>query len=216
MDERNYVQQVVRHLKCSKAKREEVRKELTADIASAMEAGESWDKIRARMGMPKAAAKEFNDNFSPEERKKYRNKKILIVTGIIAAALVVLIVAGYWLLPKVSVLDEKSGFREEQVVERAKEVIGLFEQEKFADVVALGDDKFRASLGNGDQLAQAKENISANWGSLQSYGKPYTAQVKQAGVTGAVVQINASYENVNVIYTVTLDEDLKLIGFFIR
>ena len=95
-------------------------------------------------------------------------------------------------------------------------MIGLFEQEKFADIAALGDEKFRASLGSGDQLAQAKENICGDWGKLQSYGAPYTAQVEQAGIVGAVVQINASYENVNVIYTVTVDENLKLIGFFIR
>lgn len=215
MDERNYVQQVVKHLKCSKAKREEVRKELLADIASAAEAGESWQQIRARMGMPKAAAKEFNDNFSPEERQKYRNKKILTVAGIAAAVLVVLIAVGYWFFPKVSALDEGSGFQEEQVVEKAKEVIGLFDKGDYDALIAMGNEEFQAGLQK-DALAGAKESISSDWGAFRSYGTPYTAYVKQMGSEGALVQINAAYENISATYTISFERDMKLQGFFIR
>ena len=215
MDERKYVKQVVKHLKCSGAKREEVRRELLADIASAVEAGESWDQVRARMGMPKEAAREFNDNFSAEERKKYRNKRILIISGIVAALLAVLAAVGYWMFHKVSSLNEKSGFNEALVVEKAKEIIDLFDRGDYAAIIAGGSEKMQAGL-NEEILSQAKDTICDDWGSFRSYGTPYTAFVNQMGAEGALVQINVAYENISVTYTISFDRDMKLQGFFIK
>ena len=44
----NYIRQIVRQLKCSKVKKEEIRKQLTADYQAAAESGDSDAQIQAR------------------------------------------------------------------------------------------------------------------------------------------------------------------------
>ena len=60
-------------------------------------------------------------------------------------------------------------------------------------------------------IPEGKASISNDFGKFISYGKIYTAEQKQLGVTYAVVQMNLSYENVSVTYTISFDEDMKLI-----
>ena len=58
-----YVKQIVKALRCSKAKREDIKKQLTADIVTAQEQGESEEEIMARMGTAKEIASELNASF---------------------------------------------------------------------------------------------------------------------------------------------------------
>ena len=67
MNKEKYIRLVLKNLKCSTAKKNEIKKELESDIVSAEESGEALDEIMARMGTPNSLAAEFNDNFSPEE-----------------------------------------------------------------------------------------------------------------------------------------------------
>ena len=69
MNKKKYIRLVLKKLKCSGQKKNEIKKELESDIVSAEESGEALDEIMARMGTPNSLAAEFNDNFSPEELK---------------------------------------------------------------------------------------------------------------------------------------------------
>lgn len=58
-----YVRLVVKKLKCSKGKREEIRKQLEADVRAEAENGEQLEDIVERMGSPEEIAEEFNSSF---------------------------------------------------------------------------------------------------------------------------------------------------------
>lgn len=75
MTKEEYVKRVVKKLKCSGSKREEIKKQLDSDIASELENGEGMENIISRMGTPESLAQEFNENFPEEERKAAKKKK---------------------------------------------------------------------------------------------------------------------------------------------
>ena len=81
-DEKQYVQQVVKMLKCSKEQKEEIRRQLEADIRDARERNESDAEIKQSLGSPVAMAEEFNRTFTESEGRKYRKaKRIRILRG---------------------------------------------------------------------------------------------------------------------------------------
>ena len=49
-----------------------------------------------------------------------------------------------------------------------------------------------------------------------SFGTMYQAEIKQMGTTCIMTQVNVSYENVSVTYTITLDKDLRLMGLYMK
>ena len=75
MNQEKYIRLVLKKLKCSGRKKNDIKKELESDIISAKENGETFDGIMARMGTPELLASEFNDNFSPEELKAEKTRK---------------------------------------------------------------------------------------------------------------------------------------------
>ena len=84
MTTENYVNEIVKQLKCSRRKRKEIKQQLLSDIAAAIENGETAAAIMARMGSAKEAAAEFNQNLSPTEQKHFsRSRKIKAVSSII-------------------------------------------------------------------------------------------------------------------------------------
>ena len=86
MTTENYVNAIVKQLKCSRRKRKEIKQQLLSDIAAAIENGETAAAIMARMGYAKEAAAEFNQNLSPTEQKHFsRSRKIKAVSSIIIA-----------------------------------------------------------------------------------------------------------------------------------
>ena len=60
MTAETYVKQIVKKVKCSRKKREEIRRQLLADINLEVEQGEALDKVILRMGEPISIADEFN------------------------------------------------------------------------------------------------------------------------------------------------------------
>ena len=44
----------------------------------------------------------------------------------------------------------------------------------------------------------------------------YATEVIQNGEHYAIAQVTVSYENVNVVYTLTYDADMKLAGLYMR
>ena len=42
------------------------------------------------------------------------------------------------------------------------------------------------------------------------------AEINQRGQKFAIAQLNVSYENISVTYTLTFDDKMKLAGFYIK
>lgn len=215
MTKETYVKTVIKKIKCSGAKKKEIRQQLLSDIAAASENGETFDRIAARMGAPASIAAEFNENISAMELKKFKRGKNMKIGSLVSALLVLFILGIYWVLPKGAELEKGAVFNERMVKAQMKNVITWVEEEDYAQLREHSIPVLQSSF-KGNAFSQAKAIISADWGKQVSYGNFYLTQLRQMGKKYAVGQVTVSYENTNVTYTLTFDEDLKLAGIYIK
>lgn len=216
MNQGQYVKAVLKKLKCSGQKKKEIRREMEADIAVALEGGETWEQVRSRMGEAATVASEFNDNFSKEELRAAKKRKGFAVAGIVAAVLVVLWAVGFFIIPKSYPINQRGNYSEEEVTERAKTIIDCFSAEDYETLREMCATEKMAEVMTEENLSETRNIFGDDWGSLVSYGNAYTAEIVQMGISMAVVQINATYENTSITYTISLDRDLKLCGFYMK
>ena len=85
-----YIKQIMKQLTCSKQRKEEIRKQLNADIEDALSAGEAFEKVRVRMGEPNEIANSLNQDFSEEEKKKYKRERRMLSSKLNTASSVTL------------------------------------------------------------------------------------------------------------------------------
>lgn len=215
MTEQTYVKQIVKKVKCSKKKREEIRRQLLADIQVEMEQGVSFDVVMLRMGEPIAIAEEFNQNLSEQERRNYKRGFVMKVISGIALFLAVFIGAAAWFLPFSSKIGGSGMFTESAVEAQSKEVIRMLNEGDYQALQDCTAVRMKEILTK-EVIETAKEQTGADWGEFREFGKCYMAEQKQQGRTRAVAQINAAYENIGVTYTLFFDEDMKLSGFYIK
>lgn len=215
MKQEEYIKAVKRKLQCTNSKKSEIERELTADIQTAMEDGESWEEVEKRLGAPEQMAKEFNENLSPQELKVSKRKRGFIIAGIIIGIIVILIGIGIWMLPKSYELEQGGTFQATEVTEQAETIISLLNQD---DYTALGEyaDIGMQNVLQGDTMADAKATLGDDLGEYQGYTEMYMVEMRQMGKRYAVVQVTAQYENRNVIYTITFDETMKLAGLYMK
>lgn len=210
-----YVKQIVKKVRCSRQKRQEIYRQLLADIREEIEQGVSPDVVMLRMGEPIAIADEFNQSLSESEHKKYKRRLAAKIILSVAAVFIVLITAAAWFLP-LSVKFGSSGlFTQEEVEAQSKEVIRLLNANDYEGLKACMDVRVQNILTE-EVIGEAKKQAGEDWGEFQQFGKCYLAEQKQQGRTRAVVQINAAYEKIGVTYTLFFNDDLKLSGLYIK
>lgn len=211
---KSYINKIVRKLKCSEKKKKEIRRQLTAELE---EYGADIDikELIKRMGKPAEIAEEFNQNFSEDEKKKYRCKKFLKIIVCIVVALTVLILIAYWALPKQTALEKSKIFREDKVVEQAEYVIDLLDAENYDELIEISDLVLKNYIQE-EYLETAKEEVCDDWGKQVSIGKTYTAEITQMGKKSAVIEVHVEYENTTVIYTLSFSKDMLLQGLFMK
>lgn len=215
MTSHTYVKQIVKKVKCSRSKRQEIYRQLLADINQEMENGVPFDVVMLRMGEPIAIAEEFNQNLSQTEHKKYKNRLAAKIIAGIAVMLAGIIAAALWFLP-LSVRFGNSGLFSEAVVEeQSKEVIRMLNEEDYEALKACTDERVQQILTQ-QVIEDAKKQAGTDWGEFQQFGKCYMSEQKLQGRTRAVVQINAAYEKIGVTYTLFFNDDMKLSGLYIK
>lgn len=215
MTEKKYIRQVTGKLLCSRKKKDEIRRELESDIHSALEQGEALEEILSRMGSPRTVAEEFNAVFPEAEQKAAKRRKRLGVTFSIAVVAILLILLAVWCLPRTKEIGDSRLYREEELSSRITEVIDLWDADDMEGLCRYFNGELKESV-TPEELSEAKRQVSADWGERGSFGTPYMTEITQMGQTMAVVQISAAYEQVNVTYTITFDENMELAGFYVK
>lgn len=215
MNEKQYVNAIARKIKCSSARKKEIKKQLLTDIAMRTEQGESFEAIRSDMGSIPEIAGSFNESIPQKEQKQYfRNKilKIVIPVFLLLAALLALL---YWLMPKGTELADSKYFDQEQVEAAMQHTIELLDAENYAALQESASPQMSAVL-NQEQMDAARSNIPGDWGERKQFGTAYMAELSQGNAHFAVGEITVTYENASVTYRLTYDSDMRLSGLYLR
>lgn len=215
MNAEKYVGGIVRKVKCSHKKREEIRKEILADVAAREENGEEWTQIRESMGTMEEIAEEFNRNLADGEQRSYRRGKTVKILCSIAAVLLLLGIFVWWWLPKGYPTGYSGYFTQEALEEAAEDVVRLLGQNDFE---ALKEEAIPQMVPylTSESIDAIRGELGEDWGEIQGFGNIYTQELRQRGKVFGVAQFNVSYTNVNVTYTLTFDEEMKLAGLYMR
>ena len=210
-----YVNQIVKKVKCSRKKREEIRRQLLADINLEVEQGEALDKVILRMGEPISIADEFNQNMSPKDRKIYKRNTALKIAGVTILIIAVLVMAVLWFLPVGREMGSSGVFDSSVVEARSKEVIRLLDADDYETLKKSSSEAMQKALTK-EQIDEARRMTGKEWGRFQEFGNCYMGEQKVRGKVWAVVQINAAYEKIGVTYTLLFDEDMQLAGLYMK
>ncbi len=215
MKAEKYVKQIVRRLKCSGKKRREIQRQLLADIEAEMSDGETLESILKRMGDAKEAAAEFNQNMSGSEQKGYIRERRGKICA--AAVLIICLLAAfvYWLLPRTKEIAQGDVFSTETVEEKAKDVVLLLDKEDYDSLKAMAIEEMEEFL-TPENLDGVREQVAKDCGAFRQFGNVYMTEVEQQGKKYAVVELTAAYENTNITYTISFDEDMKLAGLYMK
>lgn len=219
MNVNQYINGIVRNIKCGGEKKNEIKKQLLADIDFRLQQGESLTDIMSQMGTVKEIADGFNESLAESEKKKYAKTKVIKTIAIVFVALVVVLIAVLafvcLFLPTGVDIEESEYFDKAQVERAMKDTIELLDNGDYAALQANAIEEMMPYLTE-DGMEKSKEQVSEDWGKQLSIGKIYAAEVAQGKRHYAVGEVTVSYENVSVIYRLTYDTDMKLAGLYMR
>ena len=215
MNAEKYTNSIVRKIKCSRQKKKEIRKQILSDISIRIQDDETFEMIADSMGTPEEVAEEFNRNLPESERKIYERGRIIKIVTAIVCMLFVLAAYAWWVFPKASEVGSSGNFTLEILEDRVENVILLLDQNDFEALKADACIEMQSVLEQ-ESIDKARSVIGGDWGEMQSIGKMYAQEVLQQGKLYAVTQTSVAYSNVDVIYTISFDEDMKLAGIYIK
>lgn len=215
MEAEKYVGEIVKKVKCTKAKKQEIKKQLLSDISMRIEAGELPEEIMESMGTPAEIAEDFSQNLSEADKKAYTKKKVVTIAMVIVLALLCLGLYVWWIIPKAVDIGGDVPFSQEEIAAEAEAVIEILNQDDYDSLQAMAIDEIKAML-NQEVIGGVKNTINEDWGEMQSIGHVYISGVSQKGKLLIVTQVDVIYENVSVVYTISFDEDMKLAGLYMR
>lgn len=215
MNAEKYANSIIRKIKCSQQKRTEIRKQILSDISIRIQNDETFEMIEESMGTPEEIAEEFNRNLPKSERKIYERSRIIKIVAAIVFILLILAAYAWWVFPKAGEVGSSGNFTVEILEDRVENVILLLDQNDFEALKADACTEMQSVLEQ-EAIDKARSVIGGDWGERQSIGKVYAQEVRQQGKLYAVTQTAVAYSNVDVIYTISFDEDMKLAGIYIK
>lgn len=219
MNVNQYINGIVRKIKCGGAKKKEIKKQLLTDINFRLEQGETLTDIMSQMGTIKEISDEFNESLPESERKKYAKTKVIKTIAMVFVILAVILIAVFifvrLFLPTGVDIEESEYFDKAQVEQAMKDTIELFDNGDYAALQANAIGEMIPYLAE-EEMEKAKGQVSADWGKRLSIGTIYAAEIAQGKRHYAVGEVTVSYENVSVIYRLTYDTDMKLAGLYMR
>jgi len=110
-----------------------------------------------------------------------------------------------------------SSFDKEEVTDKAKAVVDVISSRDYAAVVALIRSDLQDQI-TADQLQQAWDEQLAAAGTFSDFKSIVTKSQndKNSNEEYAVVILEAVYENKTLIYTLSFDTDLELVGLYMK
>lgn len=213
MNKEAYLKAIMNGLNCSKKDKRRIYEDLKNDIDLRLENGEKLEEIIEQMGTPEEMVTELTENMNLKPIKS--NKKLFI--GIISGVLVIFIVgfiAYQIFIPKQTMLADSNIFDQEMVEKKADEVVHLLDERNIDTVLDMCDDRLRSSLDTEGLLKILDE---MNFNGLEKLDNAYAFEVSSVlDGTYATCIVNASYENSIATYTLSFDQDLNLIGLYVK
>lgn len=215
MNEKQYVNAIVKKIKCSGIRKKEIKKQLLTDICTRIKQGEKLDVIISQMGTVKEIADGFNESISPEEKKRYMRNKVLKIVAPIVIVMIFLVLYVYWIFPKSVDIEQSKYFNKEQVETAMKDTVELLDAEDYSALQESAIPQMQTVL-SAETMEDAKEAISDDWGERKQFGAVYMAEVIQGNKHFAIGEVTVTYENVSATYRLTYDEDMRLAGIYVR
>ncbi len=215
MNEKQYVNAIVKKIKCSGIRKKEIKKQLLTDICTRVKQGEKLDVIISQMGTAKEIADGFNESISPEEKKRYMRNKVLKIVVPIVIVMIFLVLYVYWIFPKSVDIEQSKYFNKEQVETAMKDTVELLDAEDYSALQESAIPQMQTVL-SAETMEDAKEALSDDWGERKQFGAVYMAEVIQGNKHFAIGEVTVTYENVSATYRLTYDEDMRLAGIYVR
>ena len=124
---------------------------------------------------------------------------------------VILIVLCFTVLTGCGIGKLSDKYSEDTLKKEVEGIIDNFNNGQYEDIIAKGDEVLQSKLRS-DQLKDVWEGISPKLGSYEEISK--IAFQEKDGI--AVVVAIARYENSKVQFTMSFNEDMKLVGIYIK
>ena len=199
MTEQQFLRQIKRLLHCKADKKREILRQLESDIASAKEGGKSWEEIRQEWGTPEQFVSEFN-----EDGRSIQKGKRILIGSVAVLVLFACVAAGVWFAHS---HEKNSGQQltknvETQKIEKIPDVV----REVITDFSDGAYEKFIARCDAKMQMIEKAENEK-----LLS-----VTQTTQAGQNLKVYQVAVDYGKRQIVYTISLDTENLIAGFYFK
>lgn len=214
MNKEAYINSIVKELKCSSAKKKDIKKQLESDINMKLEQGECLAAVIEEMGTVEEIVEGFNENLSEKDIRNYKRGLVLKILIPVVAVIAVLIGFKIWYDHFAAVKPVAyEYFYKEELGTKFKQTVTLFNESNYD---ALNDNSVAALKPvfinkNADTL---KAQISEDWGELVSYSEMNIAEIVQFGKHYGFTQARVTYENTSVLFNITFDTDGKIAGFY--
>ena len=210
MTEQQFLRQIKRLLHCKADKKREILRQLESDIASAKEGGKSWEEIRQEWGTPEQFVSEFN-----EDGRSIQKGKRILIGSVAVLVLFACVAAGVWFAHS---HEKNSGQQltknvETQKIEKipdvVREVITDFSDGAYEKFIARCDAKMQAAFSK-KNWEDAQKIASENEKLLS------VTQTTQAGQNLKVYQVAVDYGKRQIVYTISLDTENLIAGFYFK
>ena len=109
------------------------------------------------------------------------------------------------------------GFDKDEVGSAAEEIVGLATTGDYDSIINALREDLKSSI-TADQLKEGWASLFEKAGAFDSITKTVFSSTKDktTGEEYAVVQVLAKHANANLIYTLSFDKDLALVGLYLK